>query len=254
MSLFAKVSKREEFPIKEGFRAIELSGYNGSIRWVPLDGDGARIVAEKEAQGFSSQVLSEFLEDLRFEDHSTDEQMVLRAVEPPRPFGVVSSQVRLIVYASPQQIVDFQAQTSNGSIKVQTPFNGRLRLTTSNGSVTLQSGTGNVDIRTSNGRIELGQLCLRESSSVRSSNGRIAGQVELPDRGNYLFESNNGAIDLRVPHDTPGLFEATTSNGRIEFNVGEDRILERNRVTIQRRQGPTVRLATSNGKITVMGY
>ena len=111
-------------------------------------------------RGSVSGAMESFLESIQIEDYSTDSEITLQAVKPQRPWGVTGSAVRFTVYASPDQISKFQAQTSNGSIKVETEFQGSLNLTTSNGPIVLRSGRGSISLRTSNGRIELGEIYL----------------------------------------------------------------------------------------------
>jgi DUF4097 and DUF4098 domain-containing protein YvlB len=254
MGLFSRVGKREEFPVSSEINALELHGFNGSVQWVPVDEEGARIVVEKEVRGLNAGVLDEVLEDLNVESTSSQGKLVLRAVNPRRSFGLFSVQVCFTVYASPEQIGDFQARTSNGSITVDVPFNGKLHLKTANGRVVLQSGSGEVQITTSNGRVDLGKFIFQGSSSVRTSNGGISGQVEFPEDGSYTFQSTNGSIQLRVPHDTPGSFQVATSNGGVEFRVGNDHMEGSKQVEIQRSSSPSVKISTSNGTIEVLGY
>ncbi|HKM42376.1 MAG TPA: DUF4097 family beta strand repeat-containing protein [Limnochordia bacterium] len=254
MDLFVKKRIQEEFVLHEEINSIELIGFSGSISWLPVEGAGPCIVAEKEVRGLSSGAVDEVLEELKVESTISQGKMVLRAEKPIRPFGLVTSQVSFRVYASPDQIEEFFAQTSNGTISLDVDFHGKLDLRTANGRIELQSGKGQVNATTSNGRVTFGKLALQGLSSVRTSNGRIEGQAEFAADGNYLFETSNGAIELRMPHDTPGSFRVTTSNGKVTFGVGEDKVAGGKQVTIDRGEGPSVRIATSNGSVSVLGY
>lgn len=254
MGLFSRVGKREDIPLSSEINALELQGFNGSIKWVPVDGGGARIVVEKEVRGLNAGVLDDVLEEIKVESTSSQGKLVLRAINPRRSFGLFSVQVRFTVYASPEQIGDFQARTSNGAITVDVPFSGKLHLKTANGRVVLRSGSGEVQITTSNGRVELGKFIFQGSSTVRTSNGGISGQVEFPEDGSYTFQTTNGSIELRVPHDTPGSFQATTSNGGVEFRVGNDHMEGSKQVEVRRSASPSVKVSTSNGTIEVLGY
>ncbi len=254
MGFFTKVGKREDFPLDGGVQAIQIQGFNGAISWEPMDGGPARVVVEKEVSGISASGLDQILAGLKIEDRSSQGRMVLQAVQPPQRFGFVNTKVTFKVYAPPEQIGEFQAQTSNGAIALEEPFSGKVSLRTTNGRVQLRSGQGEVEVITSNGRIEFGKLVLTGNSAMRTSNGRIAGQVEFSGEGIYLFETRNGAIELRVPHDTRGSFRATTSNGQVEFDVGEDHAVGRKQVTIERSTSPQITIATANGGISVLGY
>lgn len=254
MSFFAKVNRQEEFLLPEGVQTLQIQGFNGSISWEPLDGGAGRIVAEKEVSSLSARGLEQILAELRVEDESTPGKKVLRAVKPSNMPLLVNCKVAFTIYASSEQIMELQAQTSNGAIRLEAPFTGKMNLRTSNGRIQLREGQGEVEATTSNGRIEFGKLQLQGTSSLRTSNGRIEGQVEFSQEGRYSFETSNGAIELRVPRDTPGSFRAKSSNGQIEFNLEGDHAIGRKEVSIQRSPRPSVTLATSNGAISVIGY
>ncbi len=100
MGLFSRVGKREEFPVSSEINALELHGFNGSVQWVPVDEEGARIVVEKEVRGLNAGVLDEVLEDLNVESTSSQGKLVLRAVNPRRSFGLFSVQVCFTVYVT----------------------------------------------------------------------------------------------------------------------------------------------------------
>src|SRR5699024_3606267 len=120
-----------------------LSGYNGAIRWVPIDSSAkGRVVVEKIARGSLRIALDKFLGEIEVENLSSASQLVLKANKPRRIWGVSASEVRFTVYVSPEQIQEFQAQISNGAIKVDADFFGLLNLKTSNGSITLHSAAG----------------------------------------------------------------------------------------------------------------
>lgn len=247
-----RVSTKEEYPIGPNVSTISLSGYNGTIKWLPIaEHAQAVVVVEKEVRGSLSAAIEKLLGGIKIEDHSSASDMILKANNPGRPLGVTTSEVRFIVYASPEQIREFQAQTSNGSITIDTDFQGLLHLKTSNGSIILRSGVGEVTLRTSNGSIDLGTTHFTDSSSVRTSNGRIEGTVSFPKSGSFTFENSNGRIDLRMPYDTQGAFDVSTSNGTVAFRLGRDVITGQRKVFISRGNRPSITIKTSNGSITV---
>ena len=253
MALFSKVSSREDFLLGPEVNSIQIYGFNGAITWMPMDEGAVRIMAEKQVRGLNRGSLEDILAELKVESVSSEGTMILRAIRPNGAFGINAS-VAFTVYASPEQISDFQAHTSNGAISVKVFFSGKLDLRTSNGRIALQSGNGEVNATSSNGRIQFGKIALQGSSSMRTSNGGIEGQAEFAKDGSYRFETSNGAIELRIPHDSPGSFQARTSNGGIEFRVGEDQVKGRKRVAVQRSANPSVTIITSNGSISVLGY
>lgn len=247
-----KISQAEKLPLGPEIRSISLTGYSGAISWMPLELDGTPyVLVEKEVQGSSEEVMQRYLDSMGVEDCSTGSHAVFSAIQPPRPSGVRASQIKFSVYASPDQIDHFQAQTSNGRIQIHTAFTCDLDLRTKNGRIQLSSGSGAVRLSASNGRIELGQIHLTNSSSVITSNGRINGLVTFPPHGQFVFETSNGSIDLEIPEDTKGSFNLSTSNGRTHFSLGDQIITGRKTVVMSHESGPSIGVRTSNGHISV---
>lgn len=252
--VFATVHSEKQFLIGPETNCLELYGCNGSIVWEPIQDGTSRIVAQRSVRAFSEAAAREYLQALEVQEQNIDGRMVLRALNPPRPFGVLMSRVRFTVFALGEQFRDFQAQTANGRIEIQTPFDGTLRLTTQNGRITILKAMGQVQCKTANGRIEFGKLVLRESSTLMTANGRIEGQLELPEEGHYRLSTRNGSINLRLPHDTRGSLRAATSNGRVEVHLGDYHSSDRKEVVLGSSAGPRLELTTSNGPISVVGY
>lgn len=251
----SRETSKEEYPIASTVGSIHLSGYNGAITWKPIDStDQAVVVVEKEVRGSLGAIMKKFLVGITIEDHGSASEMVLKATHPKRILGVTTSEVRFTVYASPDQIWRFRAQTSNGAIRIDADFDGLLDLRTSNGSIILRSGTGGVTLRTSNGSIDLGSIRFTESSSVRTSNGRIEGTVSFPQSGTFTFENSNGPVDLRMPDDTLGTFDVSTSNGMVDFRLGHDVVTKQRKAFVTRGSCPCVRIKTSNGNVTVQEW
>lgn len=247
-----RITNGEEYLISSRINSISLNGYNGPITWIPVESPKeAKVVVEKVVRGSISSALEKFSGGIRIEDHSSGSNLILMATRPNRLFGVTTSEVRFTVYASPKQIEEFHARTSNGIIKIEAEFNGLLDLKTSNGAISLRSGTGEIHLKTSNGNIDLGKLQLTNSSSIKTSNGQLSGIVSFPVAGNFSFENSNGRINLKMPYDTQGLFDISTSNGTVDFRLGRDVITKQRKVFITRGSRPSIRIKTSNGNIKI---
>jgi hypothetical protein len=247
-----KVTQVEQLPLDPEIRSISLTGYNGAIRWMPLElGVQPYVVVEKEVQGSSEEVIRPYLDSMSVEDRSTGSHAVFCAIQPPPPSGVRTSQIKFTLYASPDQIDVFQAQTSNGRIQIHTAFTCVLDLRTKNGRIQLSSGSGSVQLSASNGRIELGQIHLTNSSAVTTSNGRINGMVTFPPHGEFVFATTNGSVDLEIPEDTKGSFNLSTNNGHADLSLGRTIIKGQRNIVVSHESGPSIKINTSNGYISV---
>ncbi len=244
----ARSTERYDFPAT--VQEIRLEGYNGAISWRTLPPcEDPYVLVEKEVRGFLRAAVESHLRSLRIEDRSGRDAISLRALEPSRPQGVTGSSVHYTVYAAPEHIHEFEAFTSNGSVSIQ-EFLGMVVADTSNGRIHLESGSGIVDLRTSNASIDLGRIRLNGDSRVRTSNGRISGQVDI-DRGrNFEFRTSNGNVDLFFPSRMRGQFDLQAINGRIDIDLDHHYGSSRSDLVVGRGD-PYISIRTSNGNITV---
>lgn len=248
----AKITKTETLALGSDIRQISISTRNGSIRWFPLEaGAKPRLVMEKEAAGGSTQAVEEYLNKVSIQRHTSGTRTMFSAVKPERPSGVGPVKAGFSLYASPEHIQDFQAQTSNGRITIAAEFKCGLDLRSRNGRIEVHSGQGEVRLSTSNGRIELGRVKLSGTSSVTTSNGRISGEINFTEGGSHLFQTSNGNVSLRLPTDTKGSFDLATTNGRIDFRLGEEAISGRRAFSFSNGTGLSIRVRTSNGSISL---
>lgn len=247
-----KITKTEVFPLDSHMRQISISAHNGSIRWLPLEaGAEPRLILEKEAAGSSAEVMEEYLNNVTIERRTSGTRTLFSAAKPPRPSGVRLVTARFILHASPEQIEDFQAQTSNGRIVISAEFNCNLDLRSRNGRIEVHSGQGELRLSNSNGRIELGRVKLTGASNLTTSNGRITGEINFAEQGSHAFQTSNGSVSLRIPADTRGSFDLATSNGKIDFCLGEETITGRRTVAFTNGPGLSIRVRTSNGSISL---
>ncbi len=185
-----KITKTETLALGSDIRQISISTRNGSIRWFPLEAGAKppRLVMEKEAAGGSTQAVEEYLNKVSIQRHTSGTRTMFSAVKPERPSGGVGpAKAGFSLYASPEHIQDFQAQTSNGRITIAAEFKCGLDLRSRNGRIEVHSGQGEVRLSTSNGRIELGRVKLSGTSSVTTSNGRISGEINFTEGGAAIF-------------------------------------------------------------------
>ncbi len=247
-----KITKTETLALDPQMSRISISVHNGFIRWLPLEeGAEPRLVLEKEASGNSAEAIEEYLDQVAIQRHTSGTHTLFTALKPPRPSGVRPVKASFILYASSQQIEDFQAQTSNGRIVISPEFKCNLDLQSRNGRIEVHSGQGEVRLSTSNGRIELGRVRLAGTSTVTTSNGRITGEIDFAEGGNHVFQTSNGSVNLRIPTDTRGSFDLATSNGGIDFRLGKEVITGRRRFSFSNGTKVTLRVRTSNGSISL---
>lgn len=249
-----KITKTEVFSLDSHMKQISISGHNTAIRWLPLEtGAEPRLILEKEGAGSSDQAIEEYLDRIKIEHHTSGTRTLFSVTQPPRPSGVRLISTRFLLYATAEQIEDFQAQTSNGRIVILPEFKCNLDLRTRNGRIELHSGQGELRLSTSNGRIELGRVKLAGSSNLTTSNGRIVGEIGFSEQGNHVLQTSNGRVDLRLAPDTKGSFDLATYNGSIDFRLGDEIITGRKAVSFSNGDGPSIRVRTSNGSISLVG-
>lgn len=130
--------------------------------------------------------------------------------------------------------IDMNLETSNGSIDV-TGVTGRIRAESSNGSVRLADLGGDVRAVTSNGSLRIvldGTTWSGSGLEATTSNGSV--RVDMPSNYNaeLVAGTSNGSIDIDVPVQVTGRISR-----RVETTLGKG--------------GPTLRVQSSNGSLTI---
>src|SRR5690554_3760267 len=248
----ARFSSVEEFFLATKIRSIKLTTYSGMIAWYPLEeGERPRIIVEAEANGSSQKVTRQFLKQLEIQSVRTGSHLELSVIEPMLPPGISSTATNFIIYAGPRAIAEIIARTDNGSIVMDVEFDDIMRLSAQNGPITLKNGAGQITAITTNSEIEFGEIKFTDSSTFQTSNGKIKGKPRFPDDGLFVFQTTNAPIYLDVPENTFGKFSLMTSGGFIEFDLGYDRRSGETIVEVDRGNGPSIQVLTSNDDITV---
>lgn len=133
--------------------------------------------------------------------------------------------------------IDLTMDTANGSLDISN-VNGRVRATSSNGSVRLSEMAGDVQARTSNGSVNVtlsGTTWEGAGLEATTSNGSV--RAEVPDNYNarLVASTSNGGLNIDFPVTIQGRISGR--NPTIDAPIGKG--------------GPTIRLESSNGSISV---
>ncbi len=245
------IRQTERLDYRGNIREFSIQTYNGAVVWKTLPRDRAPyVIIDRHVTGLNRPAMESYLRNMDVRERVVGNVVTLSAEEYSRPQGVTSSGVKITVYASPQDIHEFHAVTRNSIVQVE-QFLGMLRVETSNGRIEIMEGSGIVDLRTSNAPVDLGTVVLEGDSRVRSSNGRISGNVTISRGRNFSFHTANANIDLFFPTRMRGVFDMQTSNGRINIELTEQSGSSRNQLVVGRGD-PFISLRTSNGNITVL--
>lgn len=164
-------------------------------------------------------------------------------------------------------LADTEVISGSGGVTIR-GIGGRLKVTTGSGGITaagLQDGLearsnsghidivfdgpGDVDVRTQSSAITLGDV--KGALTVHSNSGRVRASG-APVRG-WTVTTGSSAIDITLDDDAPATLVATTESGSVKTTAdlvsGE---MEKGRVSgTIRGGGPTVRLESRSGSITV---
>jgi DUF4097 and DUF4098 domain-containing protein YvlB len=146
-----------------------------------------------------------------------------------------------------------RGQSWSVSYEIMVPHRTDLELEASNGGLSVAGVSGRMDLQTVNGGIALRDV--GGAVRGRTSNGGVS--VDLAGsrwEGEGLdLETSNGGVRLLVPADYSATLETGTTNGgmQIDFPLTVQGRIGRQIRTELGRGGPTIRVVTTNGGITV---
>lgn len=200
---------------------------NGSVRVYAWDGNSIAVVAKVEAHG-----------DTRNEAQAAAREITVHTengevgAEGPRDRGRNGWAVSYSVFVP--RSTDLSLTARNGGIGVD-GVAGRMDLETSNGGLTLTDVNGDVRGTTVNGGLR-----------VRLSGERWQG-------AGLDVRTTNGGLRLEIPENYSAELETSTVNGgmNVDFPVTVQGRLGRRLTTRLGQGGPTLRLSTINGGLSI---
>ncbi|MFL5577959.1 MAG: DUF4097 family beta strand repeat-containing protein [Gemmatimonadaceae bacterium] len=203
------------------------SGPNGGVSIIGWEGDSVLLRAFVQAQANGETEAREIASQVRV---SSDGGRVRASGPSSRRGRSWSVSYELFV---PRR-ADVTASSENGPVSAR-GVSGRLDLSTHNGPVTLRDVGGDVHGRTRNGPV-----------TVELSGSRWNG------RG-LDAETGNGPVTLTIPEGYSARLETGTVNGpmRVDFPITVQGRINRQIEATLGDGGPTVRVVTTNGPVTV---
>ena len=175
--------------------ALRLENLNGKIEVRTWEREEVRVRALIKATGRYREEVEEILGALKIRIEQTDNRLEIYSDHPRKEWGWGRSLSVSYELTVPKRI-DLDLNTTNGSIEIGT-VEGQLRANTTNGNVEIDGVQGSVSVRTTNGGIDV---------ELTSSD----------DSEDLLYTTTNGSINISLPGDIKGNFEAKTTNGHIE--------------------------------------
>ncbi|HSS76775.1 MAG TPA: DUF4097 family beta strand repeat-containing protein [Thermoanaerobaculia bacterium] len=247
-------------PLKAGSQ-LTLRNVNGSIKLEAWDRDEVRIEADKEVKAGTDAAARKFMDQVRID--VTPEGGGLR-VETHTPkqganglwdamFGnSINYHVNYRLHVPRQAAVD--AESVNGGVSLA-GTHGKVRLETTNGAVDVQDVTGDVNAGSTNGGISATRVA--GAVKAETTNGSVNIELtSLPAGSDLRFESTNGGVHVRLPHDARLSVDAETTNGHVksDFEVAGGKPGKRSLRGDINGGGGQLKIRTTNGGIEILDH
>ena len=217
---------------------IEIKGINGELNAMPATGNTVRVTATRS--GFRS-------------DPNEVEIVVVEHAD-----GVTICAVYPSRGDQPNECVPEDGgrnRTRNNDVKVEfdvsVPAGVRFAGRMVNGTIRADNLTADVTARTVNGSV---RLSTAQAASAKTVNGSIRASFGGASwNGEATFETVNGSVTVEVPEAANADIEIRTTNGRIttDLPIATTRSSRRRVEGTLGDGGPTLRLKTVNGSITL---
>ncbi|HEX3557300.1 MAG TPA: DUF4097 family beta strand repeat-containing protein [Thermoanaerobaculia bacterium] len=256
------VTLKEHFdktvPLNPGSQ-VTLRNVNGSVKLEAWNRNEVRIEADKQVKAGSDADARKIMDQVRIDVTPGAGSLRIETHAPKRGdsfwdalFGNSANySVTYVVHVPSRAAVD--AESVNGGVSLA-GTSGKVRVGTTNGAIDVQDVTGDVDAETTNGGI----TALRVAGAVKAETTNGAVEVELaslPSGSDLSFESTNGGIHVRLPHDARLTVDASTTNGRVksDFDVQGGTPGKRSLRGDINGGGGRLRVRTTNGGIEILG-
>ncbi|MGE0812208.1 MAG: DUF4097 domain-containing protein [Vicinamibacterales bacterium] len=272
----ATASETHSFKVT-GTPSVTLDTFDGSINVHSWDRPEVEVIVEKQAQDEGA------LKEIVVEPVQDGDTITLRVRGPASSrrdgiqIGVVyspSARLRVAVpRASSLDLVSKDGSISiedvSGAVKMRSEdgaiiglrLSGDIRASTDDGSIRLRESTGRVDVETLDGSIVVNGTLTQLRAKTGDGSVRIAAENGSRIAEDWLVESGDGSVEVRLPHDLAAEIDAETSSGSIRstypgLTVPEAADGERRRSRDGRELrssigggGKTLRVRTGDGSI-----
>lgn len=225
--------------------ALTLDTFDGAIEVHSWDRPEVEVIVDKQAQddGLLQQIVVE---------KSQDGDAVTLRVRGPAASGqsglqigvVYSPSARLRVAVPKSTVLDLRsgdgsitvedisgtigARSGDGSITGQR-LSGDLRLRTDDGSVRLREVNGRVDVETGDGSVVVDGVVTHLRAKTGDGSMRITAEKGSAVADDWLIETRDGSVEIRLPEGTAAEIDAETRDGVIRSTYPGLTVPERTR-------------------------
>ena len=151
--------------------------------------------------------------------------------------------------------IEGEIQVDNTAGKTRGEFLfGPVTVRQQQGEIDLRWVEGDIRIKSSSARITIQQS--RGAIDLTTLTGEVKIQTELDSPRDYLVETNSGSITFIIPEASSGVLNIETLSGDVQTEMPVAvKSISRNRLVGEfGRGGPTIRLSSSSGDVTVALY
>ncbi|MFC4543010.1 DUF4097 domain-containing protein [Halosolutus amylolyticus] len=247
----------------EGAETLTIESEAGDVTVSGEDRDDVHLDIVKQSSSIRAD-----LDDLTLESERVDDRLEVRSTWDGSA-GLFSSRPSMAIDAAvPRTLALDRIETSVGRIDVRdvagdvtaATDTGRVDVRNLDGTLAARTSTGRVDVAGVNGAVtadtNTGRITIRDVGTigdVTATTGRIEADVPSID-GDTLISASTGRITAAVSPELDAELEVRTNTGRIDVDELEmdEATVRDDRVTATLGDGgPTLRVETSTGRITL---
>jgi hypothetical protein len=244
---------------------VRLHNAGGRTQVIADDRQGVEVRAAMTARAESSEAARQLVSQMQVVGHAVGEALELE-VEVPRKWnrrGHANLELRVprethLEISNPNGKVCIEGirgrvnvRSGNGSVRVEDVV-GDVDINTSNAKVSVSGNAGRLIARTSNGKVEI--VDHRGSVDASTSNATVRASLEALGKHGVSLATSNGRVVLELPDAVDADVDAWVDNGTVRNDRDLDSTTRDTSGRLLGRLGhggPTVKLRTSNGSITL---
>jgi Toastrack DUF4097 len=214
--------------------SFEIRNTNGRIHITPADGDTVEVQAERIVKAATDEAAKAALAKFEIGETVSPKSIVIDASSPSTGFSIGLS-----------RRADFE---------VRVPRWADVKLNATNGDIDVSGLQGMFRAESTNGKIS--GSALEGGATVQTTNGVVKLDFSKIDDAGVSCETTNGMISVTVPRDAKARISARVTNGAINTSDLQLAVTEQSRRRLDASiggGGPSIRLETTNGAISIKG-
>lgn len=198
---------------------LELSCDSSNIEVYTWEKQEVKFEVTKRVRGIhEKEILREKLNNFDIDIDKNDDKVFFKSEYKGKDKNPIDRSIDLRMYI-PKSVSNLNLKLDIGNIKFYDDIKGTLNADINMANMEINRFVGVVNVKGDVGNVKISSGRIKGESSIIKNIGSISVKAEFDEKGQYVFKTGTGNIDLMLPENSKVSFESV---GTLEVNELSD--------------------------------